>query len=93
MKKLSKRNTYTPTDASQVSGNCDRILNKEATLSVSGLKTLDNRSEVNISEHRKQDLRVLVYVFDKQGMQQPFGSECLIMMQQLQGMQQPSAFY
>jgi Restriction endonuclease len=67
MKKLSKRNTCTPTDASQVSGNCDRILNKEVTLSVSGLKTLDNRSEVNQSEHRKQDLRVPVYVLNMRG--------------------------
>ncbi len=67
MKKLSKRNTCTPTDASQVSGNCDRILNKEAPLSVSGLKTLDNRSEVNQSEHRKQDLRVPVYVLNMRG--------------------------
>ena len=67
MKKLSKRNTYTPTDASQVSGNCDRILNREETLSVSGSKTLDNRSEVNQSEHRKQDLRVPVYVLNMRG--------------------------
>ena len=67
MKKLSKRNTYTPTDASQVSGNCDRILNKEETLSVSGSKTLDNRSEVNQSEHKKQDLRVPVYVLNMRG--------------------------
>ncbi len=67
MKKLSKRNTCTPTDASQVSGNCDRILNKEVTLSVSGLKTLDNHSEVNQSEHRKQDLRVPVYVLNMRG--------------------------
>ena len=50
MKKLSKRtNTYTPTNASLVRGNCDRILNKEETLSVSNSKTLDNRSEVNQS--------------------------------------------
>jgi len=67
MKKLSKRNTYTPTDASQVSGNCDRILNREETLSVSGSKTLDNRSEVNQSEHKKQDLRVPVYVLNMRG--------------------------
>ncbi len=67
MKKLSKRNTYTPINASQVGGNCDRILNKEATLSVSGLKTLDNRSEVNQSKHKKQDLRVPVYVLNMRG--------------------------
>ena len=67
MKKLSKRNTCTPTDASQVSCNCDRILNREETLSVSGSKTLDNRSEVNRSEHRKQDLRVPIYVLNMRG--------------------------
>ncbi len=67
MKKLSKRNTYTPTNASQVGCNCDRILNREDTLSVSGLKTLDNRSEVNQSEHKKQDLRVPVYVLNMRG--------------------------
>jgi 5-methylcytosine-specific restriction endonuclease McrA len=67
MKKLSKRNTYTPIDASQVSGNCDRLLNREETLSVSGSKTLDNRSEVNQSEHKKQDLRVPVYVLNMRG--------------------------
>ena len=39
MQKLEERNTYTPTDITQVSGNCDRILNREETLSVSGLKT------------------------------------------------------
>lgn len=67
MKKLSKRNTYTPTNASQVGCNCDRILNREDTLSVSDLKTLDNRSEVNQSEHKKQDLRVPVYVLNMRG--------------------------
>jgi 5-methylcytosine-specific restriction endonuclease McrA len=67
MKKLSKRNTYTPTDASQVGCNCDRILNREEILSVSDSKTLDNRSEVNQSEHRKQDLRVPVYVLNMRG--------------------------
>ena len=67
MKKLSKRNTYTPTDASQVGCNCDRILNRVETLSVYDSKTLDNRSEVNQSEHRKQDLRVPVYVLNMRG--------------------------
>jgi hypothetical protein len=67
LKKLSKRNTCTPTDASQVGCNCDRILNREETLSVSDSKTLDNRSEVNQSKHRKQDLRVPVYVLNMRG--------------------------
>ena len=66
MKKLSKRNTYTPTDASQVSGSADRVklLNRVDTLSGLGLKTLDNRSEVNLlqSEYARRDLRVPVNV-------------------------------
>ena len=48
MKKLSLRDTYTPTDASQVCSNCGLSLNKEEILSVKDLKTLDNRSEVNL---------------------------------------------
>ena len=64
MKKLSKRNTCTPTDASQVSGNCDPVLNRVDTLSVLDSKTLDNRSEVNLlqSEYARRDLRVPVNV-------------------------------
>ena len=45
MQTLNERNTYTPTDIPQVSGNCDRILNRGETLSVSGLKTSINRSD------------------------------------------------
>lgn len=63
MKKLSKRNTYTPTDASQVGCNCDRILNREEILSlISDSKTLDNRSEVNQSEHRKQETKQKIII-------------------------------
>ncbi len=67
MKKLSNRNTYTPTDASQVGSNCDLLLNREETLSVIDSKTLDNRSEVNQSKHKKQDLRVPVCVLNMRG--------------------------
>ena len=48
MKKLSLRDTCTPSDASQVGCNCDLKLTREETLSVSSSKTLDNRSEVNL---------------------------------------------
>ncbi|WAM22665.1 MAG: hypothetical protein OI715_00800 (plasmid) [Candidatus Methanoperedens sp.] len=42
MQKLEERNTYTPTDIPHVRGNCDLTLNREETLSVSGLKTSSN---------------------------------------------------
>jgi len=47
MQKLVGRDTYTPTDAPQVCGNCDLSLNREETLSVSGLKTPSNNPEVD----------------------------------------------
>ncbi len=84
MQKLEERNTYTPTDAPQVRCNCDPALNREETLSlknpskkdeyhwvfqsVPGSKTSSNNSEVDISQHRKQDLRVpVVYVLNMRG--------------------------
>jgi len=67
MQKLSKRNTYTPTDAPQVCSNCDPALNKtEGRSSVQDLKTFDNSSEEDHQQHRAgSDLRVqdIVYVF------------------------------
>ena len=63
MQKLSKRNTYTPTNASQVCSNCDSLLNNSQRVvnSVTSLKTLDNNSEVNLySGKNKQNLRVFV---------------------------------
>jgi hypothetical protein len=64
MQKLEERNTYTPTDIPQVSGNCDRILNKEETLSVSGLKTSSNNSDAALTaiEYAGRNLRVSVTV-------------------------------
>ena len=47
MQKLVGRNTYTPTDTPQVRGNCGLSLNREKTLSVSGLKTPSNNPEVD----------------------------------------------
>ncbi len=46
--KLDRRDTYTPTDAPQVRGNCDHALNREETLSVHGLKTLSNNPDVDL---------------------------------------------
>ena len=45
MQQLEERNTYTPTDIPQVSGNCDPTLNREETLGVPGLKTSSNNSD------------------------------------------------
>jgi len=49
MQQLEERNTYTPTDIPHVSGNCDRILNREETLSVSDLKTSSNNSDAALT--------------------------------------------
>ncbi len=67
MQKLEPRDTYTPTNAPQVRGNCDLALNREETLSVSSLKTDPNTSEVDKPGHREQDLRVPVYVLNMRG--------------------------
>ncbi len=48
--KLERRNTYTPTDAPQVWGNCDSSLNREETLSVPNLKTLSNNPDVDLPQ-------------------------------------------
>lgn len=61
MQKLGGRNTYTPTDASQVHSNCDSALNREETLSVLNLKTPPNNSDVNQQSGRTEhNLRVYV---------------------------------
>jgi hypothetical protein len=66
MQKLERRNTYTPRDASQVSGNCDYVLNKEQIPSVHSLKTLSNNSDVNQRQHTGGH-KVNVYVINKNG--------------------------
>jgi hypothetical protein len=66
MQKLRKRNTYTPTSASQARGNCDLQLNKEETLSVASLKTSLNNPEVNLSQHTAKH-KVIVYVISVDG--------------------------
>ena len=59
--KLDRRNTYTPTDAPQVRGNCDHALNREESLSVHGLKTPSNNPNVDLQSCMAgQDLRVPV---------------------------------
>ena len=62
--KLSKRNTYTPTNASLVRCNCDQELNNsKGRNSVPGLKTFDNNSEVNLQEHRPGSIFLnIIYV-------------------------------
>ena len=47
MQQLEMRNTYTPTNASQVRCNCDSKLNKDQSLSVQSLKTISNNLDVN----------------------------------------------
>lgn len=59
--KLGKRNTCTPTDASQVCSSVVVSLNKEETLSVDSLKTLPNSLKENLHSGKSgQDLRVPV---------------------------------
>ncbi len=70
MQKLEERNTYTPTDIPHVRSNCGLPLNREETLSVSGLKTSSNSSDAALiaMEHAKQNLRVsVVYVLNMRG--------------------------
>ena len=64
LKQRTKRNT--PTDASQVRGNCDLQLNKEETLSVANLKTRFNNPEVNQSQHTGR-LNAVAYVIGMDG--------------------------
>ena len=65
MQQLEERNTYTPTDIPHIRSNCGLILNREETLSVSGLKTFSNNSDAALiaPEHAKQNTSVsAVYV-------------------------------
>jgi hypothetical protein len=70
MQQLEERNTYTPTDIPHIRSNCGLPLNREETLSVSGLKTSSNNSDAALIaiEHAKQNLRVsVVYVLNMRG--------------------------
>ena len=68
--KLSKRNTYTPTNAPQVRSNCDSVLNSSNRVrnSVQNLKTFDNSPDEELTGKRtpEQNLRVsVVYVLNR----------------------------
>lgn len=68
--KFGERNTYTPTDASQVRSPVAVTFNREETLGEHGLKTSPNSLDVNHSQHTgSPDLRVLdiVYVLNMRG--------------------------
>lgn len=68
--KFGKRNTYTPTDASQVRSPVAVTFNREETLGEHSLKTSPNNLDVNHSQHTgSPDLRVLdiVYVLNMRG--------------------------
>ena len=70
MQKLEGRNTYTPTDIPHIRGNCDLPLNREETLSVSGLKTLSNDSDAALTAtgYAGQNMSVsAVYVLNMRG--------------------------
>jgi len=69
VQKLSKRNTYTPRDASQVPGNCDHNLNNsEGRDSDYDLKTFDNNSDVNQLQKERRNLIVsVIYVLNRHG--------------------------
>jgi hypothetical protein len=68
MQKLEQRTEKnTPTDASQVRGNCGLSLNKEETLSVMDLKTYSNNPEVNLHQHHTGGLKDVVYVISIEG--------------------------
>jgi len=70
MQKLEKRNTYTPTDIPHIRSNCDRLLNREETLSVSGSKTFSNTSDAALTamEQAEQNRIVsAVYVLNMRG--------------------------
>src|ERR1035437_4425625 len=64
MQKLEKRNTYTPRNASQVSSNCDLLLNKVERLSVIDLKTFSNNPEVNLHQLHTGGFTSVVYVLN-----------------------------
>ncbi|HEU64546.1 MAG TPA: paclitaxel/taxanoid biosynthesis susceptibility protein TS1 [Chlamydiae bacterium] len=66
MQKLVGRDTYTPMDTPLVRSNCDLSLNREETLSVSGLKTPSNNPEVDYSSIQEA-LKAFVYVISKNG--------------------------
>ena len=68
MQQLSRRNTCAPPGASLARCNCDHASNREETLGVHDLKTLDNNPEVN-PRPRGQGLQpTRVFVINMEGM-------------------------
>jgi len=71
MQKLEKRNTYTPTDASQVRSNCDQPLKALRRGSgASGLKTFSNSPDATLTTTGQagQNRKVsVVYVLNMHG--------------------------
>ena len=67
MQQLKERNTYTPTDASQVCSNCDFELNRVESLSVQDLKTSFNNPDENLPQHTEGSIKPLVYVLNCEG--------------------------
>ncbi len=65
MQKLEERNTCTPTDIPHVSGNCDLSLNREETLSVSGLKTFSNNSDAALTGLERYQNRTCEFLLYK----------------------------
>ena len=64
--KLGKRNTYTPTDASQVCSSVVLSLNREETLGEQNLKTSSNNLDVN--QHQQTGgIKSKVFVLNKNG--------------------------
>ncbi len=55
MQTLEERNICTPANAPLVHSNCDPSLNREETLSVAGLKTSSNNSEVDLLQKERQE--------------------------------------
>ena len=66
LQKLDRSKIYTPTDTPLVRSNCDLPLNREETLSVSGLKTPSNNPEVDYSSIQEA-IEAYVYVISKKG--------------------------
>jgi hypothetical protein len=67
MQKLEERNTYTPTDAPLVCGNCGPSLNSLERDRMPDLKTSSNNSEVDQLRKERRDLRIPVYVLNMRG--------------------------
>jgi len=70
--KLDGRDTYTPTNAPQVRGNCDSVIKHDCEVGqvLQDLKTPTNNSDVDNSQHSESsDLRVqnIVYVLNMRG--------------------------